>query len=53
MKKKKVAICGMATNTLKQAPFTDDSFEFWGLNNAYEKMSICHRWFEMILAKII
>ena len=49
-KRKKVAIVGFATNTLHLIPWTDPSFEIWGMNQAYMH---CYRradrWFEMHL----
>jgi hypothetical protein len=33
--KSKVAICGMATTSRHLAPWDDDSFEIWGLNESY------------------
>lgn len=33
--KNKVAICGMATTSRHLAPYDDDSFEIWGLNESY------------------
>lgn len=49
-KRKKVAIVGFATNTLANVPWTDPSFEIWGMNQGYLHMQRrADRWFEMHL----
>ena len=35
MRKKRVAIIGMATTSRHLAPYDDDEFEIWGLNESY------------------
>lgn len=46
-KKDKVAIVGFAQSTRHQAPFYDDDFEIWGLNELYMVIPRFDRWFEM------
>lgn len=49
-KRKKVALCGFATNTLVNVPWDDPSFEIWGMNQGYLHMKRrADRWFEMHL----
>jgi hypothetical protein len=49
-KRKKVALCGFATNTLMTVPWTDPTFEIWGMNQGYLHMKRrAERWFEMHL----
>lgn len=45
----KVAIVGFAPSSMGLAPFGDDSWEIWTLNNIYASMAISRwdRWFEM------
>lgn len=43
---KKVAICG-TSRTLREAPFTDDTFEFWICNDMHQVVKGFHRIFEM------
>ena len=45
--KRKVAIVGFAPTTRHQAPFFDDEFEIWGLNELYMFIPRFDRWFEM------
>ena len=44
--KKKVAIVGFATHKT-EAPYKDETFEIWGLNDLYEHIPRWTRWFEM------
>ena len=46
-KKTKVAIVGFAPTTRHQAPFFDNEFEIWGLNELYMCIPRFDRWFEM------
>ena len=49
-KRKKVAICGFATNTLHLVPWNDPTFELWGMNQgAMNFQRKADRWFEMHL----
>jgi len=43
---KKVAIVGY-TSTREQAPYGDDSFEIWGINDLYEYIPRFNRWFDI------
>jgi hypothetical protein len=45
-KKKKVAIVGCASSK-DEAPFDDDSFEIWGVNNLFHLIPRADRWFEI------
>lgn len=45
--KPNVAIVGFAPSTRHQAPFYDESFEIWGLNELYLVIPRFDRWFEM------
>lgn len=44
---KKVAILGFASSSRDLAPYRDESWEIWGMNNAYGWMPRANRWFEM------
>ena len=48
-KKDKVAIVGFAPSSMKLAPFSDETWEIWTLNNIYAAFDIPRwdRWFEM------
>lgn len=48
-KKDKVAICGFASTTRHLAPYDDEDYEIWGLNEAYNHnfMSRFDRWFQL------
>ncbi len=49
-KRKKLALCGFATNTLIGVPWDDPEFEIWGMNQGYVHMNRrADRWFEMHL----
>ena len=49
-KRKKLALCGFATNTLATVPWDDPEFEIWGMNQGYVHMQRrADRWFEMHL----
>jgi hypothetical protein len=43
----KVAIVGFARTSRDQAPFDDDEWEIWSLNDAYTWIPKAHRWFEL------
>lgn len=43
---KKIAIIGTASN-LVDAPYSDESWEIWGLNGAYQSVPRYTRWFDM------
>jgi hypothetical protein len=43
----KVAIVGFATSTRDQAPFADQSWEVWGMNQLYRFLPRLTRWFEI------
>lgn len=43
---KKVAICGFA-ESWKQAPFDDQTFEIWGLNELHKYVPRWNRWWEI------
>lgn len=45
--KEKVAIIGKASNSQMLAPFEDDSWEIWGLSNAYVDIPKWDQWFEL------
>lgn len=47
--KRKVCIVGYSPKSREDAPFGDDSFEFWGLNNLYTVLpgKKWDRWFDM------
>lgn len=49
MTKRKVCIVGYSPKSRDDAPYDDDSFEFWGLNNLYEVVpdKKWHRWYDM------
>ncbi len=44
---KKVAIIGKASNSQMLAPFEDESWEIWGLSNAYMEIPRWNVWFEL------
>jgi hypothetical protein len=46
-RREKVAICGFSLTTLFQAPFCDDQFDIWGLNELYIHIPRFDRWFQM------
>ena len=43
---KRIAILGFA-ESWKQAPFADETVEFWGLNELWKYLPKWHRWFEV------
>jgi hypothetical protein len=43
----KVAVVGFASNSRDLAPYSDHSWEIWGLNNLYKYLPRWTRWFEM------
>lgn len=46
--KRKVAIIGFAESSRNLAPFQDESFEIWGLNELYQQIPPrWHRWFQL------
>lgn len=45
--KDKVAIVGFSTNHRHLAPVDDESYEIWGMNNAYVHLKRADRWFEL------
>jgi len=47
--KRKVCIVGYSPKSREDAPFGDDIFEFWGMNNLYTVLpdKKWHRWFDM------
>lgn len=46
--RKRVALVGFATNTLHLVPWTDPTYEIWGLNQAHQHFQRrADRWFEM------
>lgn len=47
MKEKKVAIIGKASNSQMLAPYDDESWEIWGLSNAYVDIPRWDVWFEL------
>jgi hypothetical protein len=47
LKRKRIAVVGFASNTRDQAPYKDDSWEIWGLNNLHAHIPRWDRWFEM------
>jgi len=49
---KKVAIIGFGTSK-SDAPFYDDSYEIWGLNDLYESIPRWHRWFNLHSAEVV
>lgn len=46
VRREKVAILGFVQH-FRQAPFDDDSFEIWGLNELYDHIPRWTRWFEI------
>lgn len=46
-KKKKVAIVGFAETSRHMAPYSDESFEIWGLNELYMQIPRWTRWFQL------
>jgi hypothetical protein len=47
MTEKKVAIIGKASNSQMLAPYDDESWEIWGLSNAYMDIPRWNVWFEL------
>jgi|TARA_Y100000310_G_scaffold85390_1_gene82251 hypothetical protein len=45
--RKKVAIVGFASSTLRYAPFTDPTYECWGVNQLYRHVPRLDRHFDM------
>ena len=45
--RKKVAIVGFAETSRMEAPFTDPTYEVWGLNELYLAIPRADRWFEI------
>lgn len=46
-RRKKVAIVGFASSTRLKAPYDDQSWEIWGMNQLYRYIPRLTRWFEM------
>lgn len=46
-RRKKVAIVGFASSTRLKAPFDDQAWEIWGMNQLYRYIPRLTRWFEM------
>lgn len=46
-RRKKVAIVGFASSSRLKAPYGDDSWAVWGLNQCYRFMPRATRWFEL------
>jgi len=46
-KRSKIAVVGFASNTRDEAPYTDGSWEIWGLNNLWKFLPRYDRWFEI------
>lgn len=46
-RREKVAIVGFALSSTLAAPFDDDSFEIWGMNQLYRHIPRADRWFEV------
>lgn len=46
-KRKKVAIVGFAESTRHLAPYDDDSYEIWAMNQLYRHIPRATRWWEM------
>ncbi len=45
-KRNKIAVVGFASNTRDEAPYKDQSWEIWGLNNLWSFLPRWDRWFE-------
>ena len=45
--RKKVAICGFAASTRMLAPWDDETWEIWGLNQLYRHIPRADRWFDI------
>lgn len=46
-RRKKVAIVGFSPHTLYEAPFADETWEVWGMNQLYRYIPRGTRWFEI------
>lgn len=46
-RRKKVAIVGFASSTMEQAPYGDQAWEIWGMNQLYRFTPRLTRWFEI------